>query len=281
MLEQSSPLWYDCLATISIDQKFGFSKSFIPFFRKTKNSGYGGVICLDWPVFPTTKKSAERQNIAYSIEENRNAFFPKMLRKLRENAGISQLELSKQLGVSKSTIGLYENGDTLPDAKTLRDIAKFYHISADALLGLSITGSTDSEMQIICNKLRITEKAVNSIVDLCASPKYAFSFMCLVESVEFKEIIHSLAGYLSIHWENEKVSPIELLILDEQVREKTGGALCVVPAWREKRAILVNMQETLSAAVKRIDLETSSPKKNREEQGTTAPDAPEGAKGGE
>lgn len=236
---------------------------------------------MDWPVFPTTKKSAERKNIAYSIEENRNAYFPKMLRKLRENAGISQLELSKQLGVSKSTIGLYENGDTLPDAKTLRDIAKFYHISADALLGLSITGSTDSEMQIVCNKLRVTEKTVNSIIDLCASPKCAFSFMCLVESAEFTEIINSLTGYLSIRLDNKKISPIELLILDEQVREKTGGALCVVPAWSEKRTILVNMQETLAAAVKRIDLETSPPKKNREEQCTTPQDTPEEATEGE
>lgn len=215
---------------------------------------------MKWQTFPITRKEAEKQEIPYSSKANRDAFFPKMLRKLRENAGISQLELSKALGVSKSTIGLYENGDTLPDVKTLRDIAKFYKISSDALLGLSITGSTDNEMQLICNKLRITDKAAEAIMDICSSPQRSWSFIQLVESEEFEKIIIAITGYLSINCDRE-ANNLELLLLDEQVREKSGGALCVVRVSSEKEIILKNMQDYLSNVVQRIDRESTLSKR--------------------
>ena len=69
-------------------------------------------------VFPVTKKAAEKQGGVYSSDANKNALFPSRLRELRKEKGVSQDQLANELGVSKSTIGLYETGDTLPDAKT-------------------------------------------------------------------------------------------------------------------------------------------------------------------
>ena len=88
-------------------------------------------------IFPVTKKEAEKCGRAYSSEENKNALFPSQLRDLRKKKGISQETLARDLGVSKSTIGLYETGDTLPDAKTLRDLAAYFDVSSDYLVGLS------------------------------------------------------------------------------------------------------------------------------------------------
>ena len=53
-----------------------------------------------------------------------HADFARSLSLLRQEKGISQETLARDLGVSKSTIGLYETGDTLPDAKTLRDLVQ-------------------------------------------------------------------------------------------------------------------------------------------------------------
>ena len=88
-------------------------------------------------IFPVTKKEAEKNGKTYSSEANKKALFPSQLRDLRKKKGISQETLAHDLGVSKSTIGLYETGDTLPDAKTLRDLAVYFGVSADWLLGLS------------------------------------------------------------------------------------------------------------------------------------------------
>lgn len=88
-------------------------------------------------IFPVTKKAAEKSGRKYSSEENKNALFPSRLRELRSGRGISQETLAHDLGVSKSTIGLYETGDTLPDAQTLHDLSAYFGVSADWLLGLS------------------------------------------------------------------------------------------------------------------------------------------------
>ena len=117
-------------------------------------------------IFPVTKKEAEKSERKYSSENNKNALFPSQLRELRKEKGISQETLARDLGVSKSTIGLYETGDTLPDAKTLHDLAVYFGVSSDWLLGLSKTRSNDIDVQKICKKTGLSEHAVTSIIDL-------------------------------------------------------------------------------------------------------------------
>ena len=84
---------------------------------------------MERPIFPTTQKEAKKSGKAYSSADNKAAIFPTQLRELRAKKGISQEGLSKVLGVSKSTLGLWENGDTLPDAKSLHDLAIYYGVS--------------------------------------------------------------------------------------------------------------------------------------------------------
>ena len=114
-------------------------------------------------VFPVTKKAAEKQGGTYSSEANKNALFPSRLRELRKEKGVSQDQLSKELGVSKSTIGLYETGDTLPDAKTLRDLAVYFDASADWLLGLSDVKTLDKNIRNICEYTGISENNIKWI----------------------------------------------------------------------------------------------------------------------
>lgn len=111
-------------------------------------------------IFPVTKKAAEKQGGVYSSETNKNALFPSRLRELRKEKGVSQDQLSKELGVSKSTIGLYETGDTLPDAKTLRDLAVYFEVSADWLLGITETRNQDISIRQICEKIGLEEQVV-------------------------------------------------------------------------------------------------------------------------
>ena len=117
-------------------------------------------------IFPITKKEAEKQGVKYSSKKNKEALFPSQLRELREKKGISQATLARDLGVSKSTIGLYETGDTLPDAKTLHDLAVYFGVSADYLIGLSNVQSSNPSFRKICEITGLSEKACNNLMDI-------------------------------------------------------------------------------------------------------------------
>ncbi|MPL91667.1 hypothetical protein SDC9_37743 [bioreactor metagenome] len=59
------------------------------------------------------------------------------LRKLRKEKKISQNELGKILNLSQRTISSYENSERFPDEITLNNIADYFNVSMDYLLGRS------------------------------------------------------------------------------------------------------------------------------------------------
>ena len=61
--------------------------------------------------------------------------FNDMLKYLRVREKMSQAELADKLGVSKSTVGMYELGKREPDFETLEAIADLYNVDMNFLLG--------------------------------------------------------------------------------------------------------------------------------------------------
>ena len=57
------------------------------------------------------------------------------LRKLREEQGVQSTEIAKMLNIAKSTYSGYENDKSKPDYDTLTELAKYYSVSIDYLLG--------------------------------------------------------------------------------------------------------------------------------------------------
>lgn len=58
------------------------------------------------------------------------------LKEARLKSGLSQKELSENIGVAKSTYSLYESGKREPNVDTIKKIASILNVSADTLLGL-------------------------------------------------------------------------------------------------------------------------------------------------
>ena len=75
--------------------------------------------------------------------------FGSNLRKLRIERNLTQENLADLLGVSFQTISKWERGDVYPDIATLPDIAKFFAISTDDLLGVDATSSEEKIIKII------------------------------------------------------------------------------------------------------------------------------------
>ena len=61
--------------------------------------------------------------------------FNDMLKYLRVREKMSQAELADKLGVSKSTVGMYELGKREPDFETLEAIADLFNVDMNFLLG--------------------------------------------------------------------------------------------------------------------------------------------------
>lgn len=61
--------------------------------------------------------------------------FAERLKKLRCESDMKQSDLAKVLGVSASTIGMYEQGRRTPDLEVLTKIANYFQVSVDYLLG--------------------------------------------------------------------------------------------------------------------------------------------------
>lgn len=59
------------------------------------------------------------------------------LRDLRNERNLSQAQLAKRIGVTNSTIALYETGDRLPSLPRLIALSKSLGVTTDYLLGVS------------------------------------------------------------------------------------------------------------------------------------------------
>ena len=61
--------------------------------------------------------------------------FQNVFKQLRISSGLTQQEIADKLGISRSTIGMYETGAREPDYETLEMIADFFNVDIDYLLG--------------------------------------------------------------------------------------------------------------------------------------------------
>lgn len=61
--------------------------------------------------------------------------FRLVLKDLRKSRNITQVQLAEALNVSRSIIGSYENGSRKPSYTALEDIADYFNVDIDYLMG--------------------------------------------------------------------------------------------------------------------------------------------------
>ena len=57
------------------------------------------------------------------------------LRKLRKEKGLSQIAVQMRTGIEQALISKYENGERVPPTETLMQLADFYGVSMDYIMG--------------------------------------------------------------------------------------------------------------------------------------------------
>ncbi len=156
------------------------------------------------PIFPVTPKEAEEYGIENRTEANRNCPFAKRLAQLRQEKGLTQQKLADILKCSKSTISLYETGDTVPDAKNIVGLCDVFGVSCDYLLCQTDYRRPENE-RLTVEEMGYSEKAAQKLndldlfkvrdksthVELPFSPKGSFNL--LVEDDRFSRMMQMIS----------------------------------------------------------------------------------------
>lgn len=88
---------------------------------------------------------------------------------LRDKAGVSQLTLANELGVTRQTVSRWESGRTVPSDKTLQALAEYYQVSAAWLSGECEEPTKQLTMECIEEKKEVPQnrqsrKAVLTVI---------------------------------------------------------------------------------------------------------------------
>ena len=74
---------------------------------------------------------------------------------LREQKGMTQADLAKQLGITRSSVNAWEMGISVPSTQYIVEIANLFKVSTDYILGVdssasvNIAGLTERDIQIV------------------------------------------------------------------------------------------------------------------------------------
>lgn len=63
------------------------------------------------------------------------------IKSLRESAGLTQAEIARTLGISRSGVNAWEMGLSVPSTQYIVELAKLFNVSTDYLLGMGSTST--------------------------------------------------------------------------------------------------------------------------------------------
>ena len=141
--------------------------------------------------------------------------FGKRLKELRKANGYTIEQFADMVGISKSTLGYYENDKRMPDIEILTRIADTLNVNADYLIGRTNTTALKGKMKTVCEFTGLSDCAVEYLSELVKNKDYAklsiinHLFDELTEDYDFysyetqngEEAANSILGALLLYFE--------------------------------------------------------------------------------
>lgn len=87
------------------------------------------------------------------------------IKELRTENKITQADLAKVLKISDRAVGYYENGEREPDQDTLLQIANYFDVSVDYLLGVSDVRNSSSLQNEIDFHIGLSKSEESTLTD--------------------------------------------------------------------------------------------------------------------
>lgn len=98
--------------------------------------------------------------------------FGKRLKELRKEHGCTIEQFADMVGISKSTLGYYENDKRMPDIEILARIANVLNVSADYLIGRTNTTAQKGKMKTVCEFTGLSDSAAEFLAQLVKDKDY-------------------------------------------------------------------------------------------------------------
>lgn len=141
--------------------------------------------------------------------------FGKRLKELRKANGYTIEQFANMVGISKSTLGYYENDKRMPDIEILTRIADTLNVNADYLIGRTNTTAQKGKMKTVCEFTGLSDCAVEYLSEVVKNKDYAklsiinHLFYDLSEDYDFysyetqngEEVASSVLGALFLYFE--------------------------------------------------------------------------------
>ena len=141
--------------------------------------------------------------------------FGKRLKELRKANGYTIEQFAYMVGISKSTLGYYENDKRMPDIEILARIADTLNVNADYLIGRTNTTALKGKMKTVCEFTGLSDCAVEYLSEVVKNKDYAklsiinHLFQELCEDYDFysyetqngEEAASSVLGALFLYFE--------------------------------------------------------------------------------
>ena len=129
--------------------------------------------------------------------------FGKRLKELRKANGYTIEQFAEAVGISKSTVGYYENNNRMPDIEILSRITDVLNVSADYLIGKTNTTAMRGKMKTVCDFTGLSDTAADYLVQLVKNKDYG---KLSVVNHLFDELAEDYAFYAHENENGEEVS---------------------------------------------------------------------------
>ena len=98
--------------------------------------------------------------------------FGKRLKELRKANGYTIERFADMVGISKSTLGYYENDKRMPDIEILARKADTLNVNADYLIGRTNTTAKKGKMKTVCEFTGLSDRAAEYLSELVKDKDY-------------------------------------------------------------------------------------------------------------
>lgn len=154
--------------------------------------------------------------------------FPKRLRILMEEQHKTQQDVADYLKKSRQAVGSYANGSSSPDWETIAQLARYFHISSDWLLGVS--------------NIRDKQIASTSADDLGLSDEAVTALIQSRNDIMTTAVVNHLLGNGSLL---EKVKKYYASFVIEHIKANPPFSADLISSAGDYRIFLADIFETL------------------------------------
>lgn len=154
------------------------------------------------------------------------------IKKLRTSRNLTQVEFAEKIKCNRQRIADWERGKSLPSVEDVALLSKTFGVSADWLLGLTNTETTDTKIRDICDYTGLSEEAIKRL-HLFKLNDDETSFLAVTNDLlggcnifEFENLCYNIKLYRDhlskiIDIKN-KIYSINLFLADSQIDEKSA-----------------------------------------------------------